>query len=563
MVGLICSLFGGRPGMVNGATGAFAAIISTFLPEPIEDGGNGKGVETIFPSVIFAGLLMCAIGQLGLSKFILLLPAPVMLGFCNGLAVVIGTAQLHPFEDSDTHEWKTGEELMWMIIIMMAAMITMEFLPKVPLKCLAVIPSSMCAIIVACLLEWAVARNINGFKGTDTIGDVSEFTIDTAYPCPFFVKSPGRSYDLEKLGLNGETFGHWIGKGPGNDILVQGILLCIVGTIESLMTSEVVESFTKTPSDGKRTVMAMGIGNILSGGMGGMGGNAMIGLSTINVLNGGRGRMAPTVTALVVMAATCGAYEVLNYIPVAALSGIMIVVVLHTFKWHTLWMVVNILPKCARAKLGKYGEQKIPRVEAFVIIIVTLLAILTNIAYAVIGGTAICAIMFSWTAASTMKLETEFENEASKKVYRIDGPIFFTTANKLLKVFDPDNDPENVEVVFGYASLMDFTAVSTLHRISTSYAAKNKSITFKCLNISSMKIVEKANQLVPAIKREAAPAGATGKPLTASSDTKEPQAAPAAQEAHVPVLAVDSKAAEGNGDAAKAAEPEQSRIQNI
>jgi SulP family sulfate permease len=504
MVGLICSLFGGRPGMVNGATGAFAAIISTFLPEPVKNGGNGEGVETIFPSVIFAGFLMCLIAQAGLSKFVLLLPAPVMIGFCNGLAIVIGLAQLHPFQDSDTHEWKEGLELMWMIIIMLGSMATMEFLPKIPLKCLKVIPSSMMAIIVAIALEFAVARNIGDFSGTDTIGDVSKFTLDTAYPCPFFIDSPGREYPLEKLGLQGKSLGWWIGEGPGYTIFVQGVLLCIVGTIESLMTAEVVEAFVKTPTDGKKTVAAMGIGNILSGFCGGMGGNAMIGLSTINVLNGGRGRLAPTTTALVVMAATCGAYEVLNYIPVAALSGIMIVVVLHTFKWHSLIICFNCLPKSIRSAAGSYGERKIPRVETAVIIIVTLLSIFTNIAYSVLAGTAICALMFSWTAASTLEVTTEFQKEANVKVYKIEGPVFFTTANKLLKLFDPDNDPEKVEVVFGYSSLMDFTAISTMHKVAMSYKAKDKAISFKSLNVSSQRIVEKANTLIPGLEWEAA-----------------------------------------------------------
>merc|ERR1711988_1191035 len=273
------------------------------------------------------------------------------------------------------------------------------------------------------------------------------------------------------------------------------------------MTSEVVESFTKTRSDGKKTVLAMGVGNMLSGLCGGMGGNAMIGLSTINVLNGGKGRMAPTVTALVVMAATCGAYEVLNYIPVAALSGIMLVVVLHTFKWQSLWMLINFAPSSIRRKCGKYGERKIPRVEIVVIIVVTLMSILTNIAYSVIIGTAICAIMFSWTAAQTMTLTTEIKQEAGIKVYNVDGPIFFTTANKLIKIFDVDNDPDTVEVIFGYASVMDFTAVSTLQRITTSYNSKNKTITYKSLNVSSQKIVEKASSLVPTLKCEGAPAG--------------------------------------------------------
>jgi len=170
-------------------------------------------------------------------------------------------------------------------------------------------------------------------------------------------------------------------------------------------------------------------------------------------------------------------------------------------------MLVNFLPASIRRKLGKYGEQKIPRVEVVVIVLVTLMSILTNIAYSVILGTAICALMFSWNAAQTMTLSTSTNPESGVKTYNIDGPIFFTTANKLIKIFDADNDPDTVEVIFGYASIMDFTAVSTLQRISAGYHSKNKTITYKSLNISSQKIVEKASSLVPALKCEPAPAG--------------------------------------------------------
>jgi len=499
MVGLFCSLFGGRPGMVNGATGAFAAIIATFLPEPLEDGGNGLGVETLFPSVMLAGFLMMLVGFADLSRFILLLPAPVMLGFCNGLAIVIGLAQLHPFQDSKTHDYKEGAELAWMLVITLASMCTMEFLPKLPLKVFKLIPSSLVAIIVAIVIEFAIVRNVG--SRTNTIRDVSEFTADTAYPCPFFIDSPGREYDLDALGFGGGSFKHWISTdGPGGTVFIQGVLLCIVGTIESLMTSEVVESFVKTPSDGKRTVLAMGVGNMMSGFFGGMGGNAMIGLSTINVLNGGTGRLAPTVTALVVMAACVGAYPLLNFIPVSALAGIMLVVVLHTFKWSTLTMLINILPQSIRVKFGSYGQRKIPRIEVFVVVVVTLVSILANIAYSVIVGVAICAIAFSWNAAGMLEVRTEDVPEGCKRIYHIEGPVFFTTANKLLKMFDADNDPEVVEVVFGYSSLMDYTAISTLHRVASDYAAKDKKVIYKCLNISSQKLVDKANDLVKAIK---------------------------------------------------------------
>jgi SulP family sulfate permease len=476
MIGLICSLFGGRPAMVNGATGAFAAIIGTFLPEPEIDGGNGKGIETLFPSVMLAGLLMLLVAALNLSRFIIMLPAPVMIGFCNGLAVVIGLAQLHPFQDSKTHEYKSGSELLWMLVIMFSAMLIMEFLPKIPLKLFKIIPSSLMGIIAAIAIEFAIVRPTG--SRTAVVGDVSEFSLDTAFPVPFFINTDGQHYDMGSLGT----------KDLGT-ILTQGILLCTVGTIESLMTSEVVESFVNTPSNGDRTVLAMGVGNMLSGFMGGMGGNAMIGLSTINVLNGGTGRLAPTCTALLVMAAIMGGYPALNIIPVAALAGIMIVVVLHTFKWFSLKMILFSLPDClpckVRSKMSWWPEGEIPAPEAAVIVIVTLLSILMNIAYAVLAGTAVCGLIYSWNSAKELQVKVSYEG--ATKCYDVAAPMYFATVNKLVKILKVNEDPESVIVRYMYSPVNDYSVKAVFVKITNSYKALDKTITFSAVDKTKKK----------------------------------------------------------------------------
>jgi len=492
MVGLICSVFGGRPGMVNGATGAFAAIVGTFIPNA-GTGNNGPGIELLFPSVVVAGILMLIFSVMKLSRFITLLPSPVMIGFCNGLAIVIGLAQLHPFTNPDTHEFKSGAELYWMLIICFASMSIMEFLPKLPLKIFKVVPSSLLAIIAAIVIEFAICRPM-GYR-TDVIGDVSEFTLETAFPIPFFVKTDAVAYDLDPI---------FTSEGA-QKIVMQGILLCLVGCIESLMTSEVVENFTKTPGDGNRTVLAMGAGNILSGLFGGMGGNAMIGLSTVNCLNGGTGRLGPTVTALGIMVCVMGAYPILNYIPVAALAGIMIVVVLHTFKWFSLKMVLAAcLPKTYRDKYGL--QSKVPRVEVAVIVIVTVLSNFpkgTNIAYAVVTGVAICSISYAWKSGKTFQCETSETDGV--KYYDVSGPLFFAASNRFVKMMNPDNDPGEVVVRFAEGCmLMDYSAMEVLHKIGSSYKAKNKVCTFQSLCPDSQKLITKANHLVKSISYQAA-----------------------------------------------------------
>jgi len=487
MVGLICSIFGGRPGMVNGATGAFAAIIGTFIPSA-GVGENGPGVETLFPSVMLAGCLMVLAGLARLERFILLLPQSVITGFCNGLAIVIGLAQLHPFQDSKTHDWKTGTEFWIMLVICLASMCTMEFVPKLPFKILKVIPSSLLAIVVACIIEFAIVRPAglvdrpfdaakpcldrldNGrCRGTMTIKDVSEFTSETRFPIPFFVPHGSIRYDIAATQTSDALL----------KIFIQGILLTLVGSIESLLTAEVVESFTKEPGDGQKTLLAMGAGNILSGFFGGMGGNAMIGLSTVSCLGGGKGRLAPTVTALVILICVVGAYDVLNFIPVSALAGIMLVVVLHTFKWFSLKMLLTaVLPQFMLDKLGL--KKTVPRYEVVVIFAVTIVANFpkgTNIAYAVFVGSAISAWGYAWASGNAFDIRQEqSESGQQKKIVNLDGPLFFTYANRLSKVLKPDTDPAEVEVRLSSAltPAMDFTGIHVLGAAAAEYTKQQK-----------------------------------------------------------------------------------------
>lgn len=256
VVGLICGVFGGRPGMINGATGAFAAIIATFLPPPSVPGGNGEGIELLFPSVILAGVLMGLVWLLRGARYITLIPESVMVGFCNGLAIVIGNAQLHPFREGhgpDAH-WKSGAELGFMLFIMVVAMVTMEYVPKIPCAYARLVPSSLISIGCAIVIEFGLGRPL-GFR-TDTIGDVAQFTSDSVFPMPFMLDP---QYDLSRL---------WAPDALST-VLQQGVMLCLVGVIESLLTTEVVTELVKTPADSAAVVWSMGLANVVSGTLGG------------------------------------------------------------------------------------------------------------------------------------------------------------------------------------------------------------------------------------------------------------------------------------------------------
>ena len=568
VIGVVCAILGGRPGMINGATGAFAAIVATFLAEPDRPGGNGLGVELLFPSVIIAGVFMLGAWAMRLDRFISLLPLPVMIGFCNGLAIVIGRAQLHPYNapvcgaisanassGSAAHRllsasgpctesgFKEGPELWFMLLIMMSAMLIMEFVPKMqkpkepekkpmPLRIAAYItmvllelPSSMLAIIVSITLEFALIRPLGvprhltslpaetaptshphlqigrsdlvaGFR-TDTIGDKERFTADDALPKPFFIDN---RYDMSKYGEDGAI----------TQIITQGILLCAVGCIESLMTAEVVSSFTKTSHHSGLVVGAMGLGNILSGFFGGMGGNAMIGLSTIACLNGGRGRIAPLATAIGILICVSCAYHVLNFIPMAALAGIMIVVVLHTFKWSSLPMIAAaLLSKQNRDALSRHLEmcsrfslqRKVIRSDVIIMLVVSVLVVATNIVLAVGFGLGLSCGVYAWQSAEQLAVysyssyrEGADGNKRLVKTYEVSGSLFFAATKSFSDYFTPEEDPEHVVCTFsGGGILFDYTMMDAMVALSAHYKAEGKRIEFHALRPASVKMLNKAS----------------------------------------------------------------------
>lgn len=504
VVGLICTLLGGRSAMVNGAEGAFAAIISGFVAEPEVSGGNGAGIELLFPSVMTAGFCMGVVWAVSGQKYITLLAASIMDGFCCGLAIVIGLSQLHPFQE------KSGAELWWMLLIMVAGLLTMEFVPKLPIKGATLFPSSLLAILVAVAIEYGIVRNVwcgvpddtehrrladetphllshvfgaahrmlesvgggnetssingtaSGMCRTDVIGDTTKFTL--TYPYPFFLND---DYDMALISASN------IGQ-----IITQGLLLAIAGVVQGLMTVQVVTSYVKTPADTSAVVWSMGLANLVSGFLGGMGGDAMIGLSTINCLNGGRGRLAPTVTALGVMICVMFAYPMLDYIPVAALSGVMIVVVIHTFKWNKIPVVISAaLPEAWRPRVNKYTERvkwlwplhlplKVDRWEALVIVVVSVLTILINLVVGVGVGVFMTCLRFAWLASQGLTISSTTESDV--KTYTVDGPFFFGVSSNFETKFDVQNDPAHVRLRLTSPPL-DYSANEALVKLSSLY----------------------------------------------------------------------------------------------
>eukprot|EP00923_Selenidium_pygospionis_P037908 GHVN01066337.1.p1 GENE.GHVN01066337.1~~GHVN01066337.1.p1 ORF type:complete len:634 (+),score=59.17 GHVN01066337.1:3438-5339(+) len=481
IVGVISSCFGGRSGMISGATGAMAAVVGSFVvcidttADPCTFETNG--IEKLFFAVMIAGLLMFFFALLRLSTLVQLIPTSVMIGFCNGLAIVIAFAQLHSFKHSG--EWVTGWVLFWTTTLCLVAMLAMEFWPRVP-KVGQYIPSSLVAIVIAVAIEFGIIRAAFDHH-TYTIRDVSPFSKDRRWPIPFV--ADGR-YDVSSLVFDDIPV-----------ILNMGFKLFCVATLEELMTLEVINELQGNRGSGDHMMFACGLSNVVAGIFGTMGGNAMIGLSVMNHRSGGRGKESGVVAALAVFAITAGLSQVLNYIPIAALTGVMFIVVIHTFKWFSVPMIiVSFLPEKLRA-CHKSLNRKIKRWDAVVILLVTVLTPLFDLFVAVLAGVCLSALVFAWE--STRKFQTDTAENGGVKFYEIEGPLFYGSKQRFESVFTHDSDPDHVVLILkGSSSIFDYSALESLNTVRKKYSHRNKVMEIKGLSNECIRMAVKANHLL-------------------------------------------------------------------
>jgi MFS superfamily sulfate permease-like transporter len=385
-----------------------------------------------------------------------------------------------------------------MIFLLIVAMCIMKFVPKIPkpskiaqkpiwVRPFAVLilivletPSPLLSVGSAAVLEFCLIRPL-GYR-TNTVGDQQRFTASDAYPRPFFWggSDPNYDYDLSAIAT-------WASVGT---IVRQGVLLTAVGCIEGLMTADVVKGFVKTPHHEGLVVGAIGFSNVLAGMFGGIGGGAMIGLSTIACLNDGRGRITPLCSALGILITVCAAYPVLNFIPMAALAGIMVVVVLHTFKWLSVPLLfAALMPERTRrvATTGYFSwERKVVRSDVVVMLTTTLLVAFTNIVVGVGVGLAVSCAAYAWDSATELSVRYHFEPDKRTggkiKVYEVRGPLFFGAARDFLGCFTPAADPDKVVVLLLDGRLHDYTAMDALVVLSGEYRRRGKTIEFRQLH---------------------------------------------------------------------------------
>ena len=444
IVGLITAIIGGRPGMISGATGALAVVMVALVAD--------HGVQYLFATVVLMGILQLLAGIFRLGKFIRMVPQPVMLGFVNGLAIVIGLSQLHQFQILNldgSFTWMSGDILIQSLIFVFLTMLIIWYLPKVT----KIIPSTLAAILfVTVLVIWLDIP-------IPRVGDLAS----VAGGLPVF--------SIPTIPLNIETF---------LIIFPYALILSAIGLIESLLTLNLVGELTNKRGGASQECLAQGFANTVTGFFGGMGGCAMIGQSMINVKSGGRTRIAGISAAIFLLIFILYTSSLIELIPIASLVGVMFMVVIGTFAWNSLKLLFVV-----------------PKSDALVIILVTLVTVLEDLAIAVIVGVIFSALVFAWKSASRIRAnERASITEKNAKVYEIEGPLFFSSTNSFLELFKPSMDPELVIIDFANSKVIDQSALKAIEDIAEKYSNLGKKVKLRHLSKDCHRLLSRTGQLI-------------------------------------------------------------------
>jgi SulP family sulfate permease len=451
MMGIVTSIIGGRPGMISGATGATAIVMVSLVKIGTEMGGDGAGLQYLFATLLLAGSIQIMAGVFRFGKFVRLIPHPVMMGFVNGLAIVIFTAQLGMFKVDGV--WMQGSKLYTMLGLVALTMTILYVFPRVTTK----VPAALVAIVsVTMLAIWA---------GIDTETVLS------------FVQAKGGTgieaglpvFNVPMIPLNLETLLF---------IAPYAAIIAAIGLIESLMTLNLIDELTNTHGNANKESIAQGTANIVNGFMGGMGGCAMIGQSIINIKSGGRGRLSGIVAALSLLAFILFGSSYIGMIPVAALVGLMFMVVVGTFAWSTFSVL-----------------DKIPLSDALVILLVTITTVMYDLAIAVIAGVIVSALVFAWENALRIRARKRID-ENGVKYYEIFGPLFFGSVQLFNSKFDVDNDPDEVVVDFGESRVADHSGIEAINKLARKYKLAGKKFRLMHLSPDCRKLIDRADTLI-------------------------------------------------------------------
>ena len=480
IIGLITAIFGGRPGLISGAAGAVAVIFVSMIAEGHTKGMlfdtpiDNMGYFYLLGCVILMGIIQILAGVFKLGRFVRLIPHSVMMGFVNGLAIVIFWAQVKMFTHKSvqvsnagvkeyTSTFMQGTELYIMLGLVALTMAIIWILPKITKK----IPASLTAILITTFIVV--------FSGLD-VSTVGSYIIEgggTGLKGEF----PTPNLELwQNLPLNLDTF---------TFILPFAFLAASVGLIESLMTMNLVDELTETRGNGNRECVAQGAGNIVSGLFGGTGGCGMIGQTVININAGGRGRLSGIIMALTLLTFILFTDKLIEQVPIAALIGVMFMMVIETFAWSSFRIL-----------------KKIPKSDAFVLIIVSTVTVIFDLAIAVFVGVIVSALVFAWESARKIRARKRLKEDGTK-VYEIWGPLFFGSIAAFNEKFDVKNDPESVEIDFVEARVSDHSAIEAIFALVEKYQSAGKKIKLKHLSKDCKVLLHKSSPIFTGIIEEA------------------------------------------------------------
>lgn len=449
LVGLITALIGGRPGMISGATGALAVVMVALVAQ--------HGVEYLFATVVLMGLLQMFAGAMQWGRFIRLVPHPVMLGFVNGLAIVIFLAQMGQFKvpgsmESAGHglsggEWLSGTPLYLMLSLVALTMAIIWVMPRIS----RVVPAPLVGIGIVAAIVIGLGLDV------PRVGDLAS------------IKGGLPEFHIPTVPLNWDTF---------RIILPYSVILAAIGLIESLLTLNLVGEMTGKRGGASQECIAQGVANTVTGFFGGMGGCAMIGQSMINVKSGGRTRVAGIAAALFLLLFILVASPVIELIPLAALVGVMFMVVIGTFAWNSLKIL-----------------RRVPLTDAFVIVLVTVVTVMEDLAVAVVVGVIVSALAYSWNNARRIHANIE-EAEDGSKIYQVQGPLFFGSSEGFAELFDPEGDPDRVIVDFAGSRVVDQSALQAIEAVALKYETRGKSIQLRHLSRDCHELLNRAGHLM-------------------------------------------------------------------
>ena len=443
VMGLITSIFGGRPGMISGATGAVAVVVAALAVS--------HGVEYVFATVVLAGILQVLAGVLKLGKLIRLVPHSVIFGFVNGLAIIIFMSQLDQFKtvnEAGELVWMTGNSLYILLGLVLVTMLIIWGLPKLT----KVFPSSLAAILA--IFGLVTFLNID----TKTVGDIA--SINGGFP-PFHI--PMVPFTWEAIML----------------IFPYAAIMAGVGLIESLLTLNIVDEITETRGHGNRECVAQGSANILSGFFSGMGGCAMIGQSLINVSSGARARLSGIIAAVMLLVFVMFAADIIELLPMAALTGVMIMVAIGTFEWASLRTF-----------------RRMPKSDVLVMVLVTFVTVvLHNLALAVLVGVIISALVFAWDNAKRIRAR-KFVDDKGTKHYEIYGPLFFGSVAAFNEKFDVLGDPDDVVIDFSESRIVDMSGIEAVNRLTERYLKQHKKLHLRHLSRDCRQLLRNADEII-------------------------------------------------------------------